>query len=143
MIGNKEELDRDTNARERAAYLRGDVKDKTKEELYAELVETIKEYNLEDELGIVEKAYRLADEAHKEQKRKSGEPYIIHPISVAIILTKLEMDIDTIIAGLLHDVIEDTDMEYEDVAREFSEDVAVLVDGVTKLTQLNYSSDKV
>ncbi|MBE5935190.1 MAG: bifunctional (p)ppGpp synthetase/guanosine-3',5'-bis(diphosphate) 3'-pyrophosphohydrolase [Lachnospiraceae bacterium] len=142
-MSKKEELDKDTNAKERAAYLRGDVKAKTKEELYDELVETIKDYNLENELDIIEKAYRLADEAHKEQRRKSGEPYIIHPISVAIILTKLEMDIDTIIAGLLHDVIEDTEMEYEDVAREFSEEVAILVDGVTKLTQLNYSSDKV
>jgi len=143
VMSKKEELDKDTNAKERAAYLRGDVKAKTKEELYDELVETIKDYNLENELDIIEKAYRLADEAHKEQRRKSGEPYIIHPISVAIILTKLEMDIDTIIAGLLHDVIEDTEMEYEDVAREFSEEVAILVDGVTKLTQLNYSSDKV
>ena len=143
MTSKREELDKDTNAKERAAYLRGDVKPKTKEELYDELVETIKEYNLEDELPIIEKAYKLADDAHKDQRRKSGEPYIIHPICVAIILTKLEMDIDTILAGLLHDVIEDTEMEYEDVAREFSEEVAILVDGVTKLTQLNYSSDKV
>lgn len=128
---------------ERSKYLIGESESKTKEQLYAELVELIKQNYSEEDLAIVEKAYRLADDAHKEQKRKSGEPYIIHPISVAIILTTIELDIDTIVAGLLHDVIEDTPMTYEDVANEFSEDIAVLVDGVTKLTQLNYSSDKV
>ena len=75
MAVSKEDIDKDTNAKERAAYLKGEVKDKTKDELYTELVETIKAYNLESGLEIVEKAYRIADEAHKEQKRKSGEPY--------------------------------------------------------------------
>ena len=128
---------------ERSKYLRGEGESKTKEELYAELVDLIKKNYSDKELAIIKKAYEIADEAHKEQKRKSGEPYIIHPISVAIILTNLELDIDTIVAGLLHDVIEDTEMTYDDIVNEFSEEVAVLVDGVTKLTQLNYSSDKV
>ena len=75
VSSKKDELDKDTNAKERAAYLKGDVKSKTKEELYEELVETIKEYNLESESGTIEKAYRIADEAHKDQRRKSGEPY--------------------------------------------------------------------
>ena len=90
---------------ERSKYLRGEGESKTKEELYAELVDLIKKNYSDKELAIIEKAYEIADEAHKEQKRKSGEPYIIHPISVAIILTNLELDIDTIVAGFLHDVI--------------------------------------
>ena len=75
--------------------------------------------------------------------RKSGEPYIIHPICVAIILAQLELDKETIVAGLLHDVVEDTAMTYDDIVKEFGEEIALLVDGVTKLTQLNYSADKI
>jgi len=112
------------------------------EELYKTLIEKVKEYHPSDDFSIIEKAYKLAADAHKDQKRKSGEPYIIHPICVAIILAELEMDKETIAAGLLHDVIEDTEMTREDVAREFSDEIAVLVDGVTKLTQLNLSQDK-
>ena len=92
---------------------------------------------------MIEKAYKVASEAHKDQKRKSGEPYIIHPLCVAIILADLELDKETIVAGLLHDAVEDTWMTYEEVEKEFGGEVALLVDGVTKIGQLSYSSDKV
>ncbi len=111
-------------------------------ELYLELLSRIRKYHPSDDFSMVEKAYHVADQAHEGQMRKSGEPYIIHPICVAIILAELEMDKETIVAGLLHDVVEDTIMTKEDVAREFSDEVALLVDGVTKLTQLNLSQDK-
>lgn len=88
------------------------------------------------DIELVKKAYDFAKEAHKNQKRESGEPYIIHPIAVAEILAELGMDTNTIIAGLLHDVIEDTDCSFEDAARIFNPEVANLVDGVTKLTKL-------
>ena len=107
------------------------------------LVEKIKEYHPSDDFSMIEKAYHIADEAHKDQKRKSGEPYIIHPLCVAIILAELEMDKETIVAGLLHDVIEDTEYSKEDISNEFSPEIAALVDGVTKLTQLNLSQDKI
>ena len=112
-------------------------------QIYKVLVEKIKEYHPSDDFSMIEKAYHIADEAHKEQKRKSGEPYIIHPLCVAIILAELEMDKETIVAGLLHDVIEDTEYSKEDISNEFSPEVAALVDGVTKLTQLNLSQDKI
>ncbi|MCD8054896.1 MAG: bifunctional (p)ppGpp synthetase/guanosine-3',5'-bis(diphosphate) 3'-pyrophosphohydrolase [Lachnospiraceae bacterium] len=120
------------------------VKDekKTAEELYEELVETIRRYHPSDDLSQVEKAYRIARKQHEGQLRKSGEPYIIHPLRVAIILAELEMDKESIIAGILHDVVEDTDMTLEDVEREFGSDVALLVDGVTKLTRLSWDADK-
>ncbi len=113
------------------------------EELHEELLKSIKKYRPNTDLTMVEKAYQTAAKAHEGQFRKSGEPYIIHPICVAIILAELELDKETIIAGLLHDVVEDTMMTTEDVAREFGDEIALLVDGVTKLTQLNYSADKV
>ncbi|MCR4838744.1 MAG: bifunctional (p)ppGpp synthetase/guanosine-3',5'-bis(diphosphate) 3'-pyrophosphohydrolase [Eubacterium sp.] len=113
------------------------------EELYEELLRRIRKYHPSDDLSLIEKAYHVAKQAHEGQMRKSGEPYIIHPICVAIILAELEMDKETIIAGLLHDVVEDTVMTTEDVTREFSAEVALLVDGVTKLTQLNLSQDKI
>ncbi len=113
------------------------------EELHEELLKSIKKYRPNTDLTMVEKAYQTAAKAHEGQFRKSGEPYIIHPICVAIILAELELDKETIIAGLLHDVVEDTAMTTEDVAREFGDEIALLVDGVTKLTQLNYSADKV
>ena len=92
---------------------------------------------------MIEKAYRIANEAHKEQKRKSGEPYIIHPLCVAIVLADLEMDKETIAAGLLHDVVEDTIMTLDQLTKEFGSEVSFLVVGVTKLTQLNWDKDKV
>lgn len=88
------------------------------------------------DIDMVKKAYNFAEEAHKEQKRESGEPYIIHPIAVAEILAEMGMDTNTIVAGLLHDVIEDTHYSYEETAELFNPQIANLVDGVTKLTKL-------
>ncbi len=113
------------------------------EDLYQDLINRIRKYHPNTDISMVEKAYRLADEAHREQKRKSGEPYIIHPLSVALILADLEMDKETIVAGILHDVVEDTVCECEEIEREFSPEVALLVDGVTKLGRLSYDADKV
>ena len=113
------------------------------EVLYQDLIQTIRRYHPSDDITMIEKAYKIATEAHKDQKRKSGEPYIIHPLCVAIILADLEMDKETIEAGLLHDVVEDTVMSLEDLTKEFGSEVSFLVDGVTKLTQLNWDNDKV
>ena len=86
---------------------------------------------------MIEKAYNFAKNFHGDQKRKSGEPYIIHPLCVAIILAELELDKETIAAGLLHDVLEDTIMTMDEMRAEFGDDVAHLVDGVTKLKHLH------
>ncbi len=112
------------------------------EELYDMLIDRIREYHPSADVSLIKKAYQVAAEAHGDQKRKSGEPYMIHPLWVAIILADLEMDKETIAAGILHDVVEDTDMTQEDLTDIFGEEVASLVDGVTKLGQLSYSSDK-
>lgn len=106
------------------------------DQLYHDLIERVRKYQPNVDISLIQKAYEVADEAHKEQVRKSGEPYIIHPLYVAIILADLELDKETIIAGLLHDVVEDTVMSGEDLARVFGADVAALVDGVTKLDKL-------
>ena len=111
------------------------------EELYKKLIATIRAYRPTTDLSEIEKAYKIASKAHEGQKRKSGEPYIIHPLCVAIILAELELDKETIVAGILHDVVEDTVMTREEIAKEFSEEVALLVDGVTKLTQIDLSQD--
>ncbi|MBO4389765.1 MAG: bifunctional (p)ppGpp synthetase/guanosine-3',5'-bis(diphosphate) 3'-pyrophosphohydrolase [Lachnospiraceae bacterium] len=110
--------------------------------LFQRLISVIRAYHPSDDLSMIEKAYALARSAHGDQKRKSGEPYISHPICVAIILAELEMDKETIMAGLLHDVIEDTPYTYKQIADMFGEEVAMLVDGVTKLTQLSWEQDK-
>ncbi len=112
------------------------------EVLHDTLFERIRQYHPSADLSMVEKAYQIARDAHTGQVRKSGEPYIIHPLYVAIILAELEMDKETIVAGLLHDVVEDTVMTEEEIKEEFSEEVALLVDGVTKLGQLSYDADK-
>ena len=112
------------------------------EQLYQALVARVRKYHPSTDISMIEKAYRIAKEAHKDQVRKSGEPYIIHPLWVGIILADLEMDKETIVAGMLHDAVEDTDMTLEDITKEFGEEVALLVDGVTKLGQLSYSQDK-
>ena len=111
--------------------------------LFDKLIAAIHRYHPSDDISQIEKAYRIARDAHKDQKRKSGEPYIIHPLCVAIILADLELDKETIIAGILHDVVEDTIMSYDDLVQEFGEEVALLVDGVTKLTQISWHKDKV
>ena len=105
-----------------------------------ELISKIKANGNNVDIDLVKKAYDLAFEAHKEQKRESGEPYITHPISVAMILADMGMDTNTIVAGLLHDVIEDTDYTYEDISNIFNVEVANLVDGVTKLGKIKYKS---
>ena len=113
------------------------------ESLYEELIDSVHKYHPSTDISLIEKAYKIAYEAHKGQVRKSGEAYIIHPLCVGIILAELELDKETIVAGLLHDVVEDTVMTTEEIAAEFSEEIALLVDGVTKLGQLSYDADKV
>ncbi len=113
------------------------------EDLYQELEKRVLRYHPSDDLTLIEKAYRKAALAHRDQKRKSGEPYIIHPLCVGIILADLEMDKETICAGVLHDVVEDTDATVEEIRREFGDDVGLLVDGVTKLGQVDYKVEKV
>lgn len=110
--------------------------------LYKILEKTVNTYHPSGDLDMIRRAYDLAKKAHKDQKRRSGEPYLSHPVCVAIILAQLEMDKETIVGGLLHDVVEDTEYTTEDITNMFSEEIAQLVDGVTKLTQLNYSADK-
>lgn len=112
------------------------------EKLYQALIARVTKYHPSADISLIEKAYKIASEAHKDQFRKSGEPYIIHPLWVGIILADLEMDKETIVAGMLHDVVEDTVMTLDDITREFGSEVALLVDGVTKLGQLSYSKDK-
>ena len=109
------------------------------EQLYNDLIVRVRKYHPSDDITLIEKAYNVANEAHKDQMRKSGEPYIIHPLYVAIILADLEMDKETIVAGILHDVVEDTIMTYDEIAEMFGTDVANLVDGVTKLGRLEFA----
>lgn len=111
------------------------------EQLYRDLILRVQKYHPSDDISLIEKAYHLAAKAHENQVRKSGEPYIIHPLCVAIILADLEMDKETMAAGLLHDVIEDTIMTEDEIREQFGGDVALLVDGVTKLEQLNFMDE--
>ena len=113
------------------------------EELYQDLIERVQKYHPSDDISLIEKAYKVAYEAHKDQVRRSGEPYIIHPLCVAIILADLQLDKESIVAGLLHDVVEDTIMTDEEIANEFGPDVALIVDGVTKLEKIKYNEDKI
>ena len=112
------------------------------ERLYQELITSVQKYHPSTDISLIEKAYRIAEKAHEGQVRKSGEPYIIHPLCVAIILADLEMDKETIVAGLLHDVLEDTILTEQQLVEEFSEDVLLLVDGVTKLQHLHLTNRK-
>lgn len=108
----------------------------TYEELQAIIRESGKEFDREQ----IAEAFLLADRKHRGQKRSSGEPYIIHPLSVAAILVDLGMDTQSVVAGLLHDVVEDTDCTLEDITQEFGREVALLIDGVTKLDRIPFSS---
>lgn len=105
-----------------------------------DVFEKVKTYMNDEHVEFVKKAYEVAKEAHKEQTRRSGEPYIIHPIQVAGILADLQMDPETVVAGFLHDVVEDTSVTREDLVEQFGEEVAMLVDGVTKLGKIKYMS---
>ena len=107
-----------------------------------DFINLIKEYN-EEEIEIITKAYNYANDLHKGQIRQSGEPYIIHPLNVAYILAEMHADRDTVCAGLLHDTLEDTETTKEDIAYEFNQNVANLVDGVTKLSKMNFSSKEI
>lgn len=138
---SEEELKKDVAAAE--ARIRKTDDFTSPEELYGELIASVKKYHPSDDISLIEKAYRVAADAHKDQKRKSGEPYIIHPLCVAIILADLELDKESIAAGLLHDVVEDTVMTEEELTEEFGPEVSLIVSGVTKLAQLKYSADKV
>ncbi len=112
------------------------------EQLYNKLILEIQKYHPSDDLSLIEEAYRIAQEAHGNQIRKSGEPYIIHPLNVAIILAELELDKESIVAGLLHDVVEDTRFTYNDISSKFGAEIADLVEGVTKVTQIDWGMDK-
>ena len=111
------------------------------EDLYAELIAGIRKYHPSADISLIEKAYKVAYEAHDGQVRKSGEAYIIHPLCVAIILAELELDKETIAAGLLHDVLEDTVMTEDEMRAEFGDEVLLLVDGVTKLQHLHLTDN--
>ena len=106
---------------------------------FEDLKELILSYNAE-EIEIVTKAYELAKQLHEGQFRESGEPYIMHPVNVAYILAEMKADRDTLCAALLHDTIEDTNITKEEIASEFNPTIANLVDGVTKLAKMNFSS---
>ena len=136
---SEEELKKDVAAAE--ARIRKTDDFTSPEELYGELIASVKKYHPSDDISLIEKAYRVAADAHKDQKRKSGEPYIIHPLCVAIILAELELDKETIAAGLLHDVLEDTVMTEEQMREEFGDEVLLLVDGVTKLQHLHLTDN--
>lgn len=115
----------------------------TPDELYQTLVQKIKKYHPSTDISLIKNAYELANKAHKDQIRKSGHPYIVHPLSVAIILADLELDKESIAAGILHDVVEDTFVSMDEIKKEFGEEIALLVDGVTKLGQISYNADKI
>ncbi|PCI68479.1 MAG: bifunctional GTP diphosphokinase/guanosine-3',5'-bis(diphosphate) 3'-diphosphatase [Piscirickettsiaceae bacterium] len=112
------------------------------DDLMQTLIETISVYMSDEQISLVKKAYTVGSEAHSGQRRMSGEDYICHPISVALILTEMKMDADCIVAAILHDVIEDTDRTFDDLESMFNVDVATLVDAVTKLTQIDFKSRK-
>ena len=109
------------------------TKDGQCDRIFEKIEKTIKGYHPSDNIEILKKAYDYAYNAHKDQKRLSGEPFVVHPLYVALILAGLNLDKETIVAGLLHDVVEDTERSIDDISKEFGEEVAFLVDGVTKI----------
>ena len=107
---------------------------------FEDLMTALKESNRPYDFDKITEAYQYASKAHEGQMRQSGDPYITHPIAVAQILVELGMDTETICAGLLHDVVEDTASTLDEIKKRFGADVALMVDGVTKLTKMTYSS---
>lgn len=107
---------------------------------YEQLLEKLRKHNPGADLGLLDRAFHLADESHQNQKRKSGEPFVIHPVAVASMLADMEMDLPSIIAGMLHDVVEDTPVTLEQIQEIFGEEIAYLVDGVTKLKRIPTST---
>ncbi|NLO90253.1 MAG: bifunctional (p)ppGpp synthetase/guanosine-3',5'-bis(diphosphate) 3'-pyrophosphohydrolase [Clostridia bacterium] len=104
------------------------------------IIEVVKSYNKKADISLIKKAYDFALEAHRGQYRLSGEEYIEHPLNVALILAELELDVATIAAGILHDVVEDTEVTLEEIKEEFGEEIALLIDGVTKLSRIEFTS---
>ena len=104
------------------------------------VINLVKEHNPKTDTDLILKAYRLARHAHKNQKRLSGEEYVIHPISVAYILAQMQLDIETIVAAILHDIIEDTDYSYDYIKEEFTENIGELVEGVTRIGRIEFQS---
>ena len=107
---------------------------------YEELIEKIKDSDKDYDIANIERAYKVAEKCHNGQMRKSGEPYIIHPVSVAYLLVEMGMDSQSVIAGLLHDVVEDTDMTLEEIRKAFGDDIALLIDGLTKIAKIPFTS---
>jgi GTP pyrophosphokinase len=107
-----------------------------------QVIDNARRYLKSEDIAFLEKAYEFAKNAHAEQYRKSGEPYIIHPIQVAGILVDLDLDPSTIAAGFLHDVVEDTAITLDEIKEAFNAEVAMLVDGVTKLGKIKYKSQE-
>ncbi len=110
------------------------------DELYRGLEEKVRALRPRDDLSALDRAYRFAAEHHKNQKRKSGEPYISHPLAVAHILADMQMDLVSIETGLLHDAVEDTNAKMEEIKEKFGDDVARCVDGVTKLSKISFAN---
>ena len=109
-------------------------------EHYASLYQTLNQYMPGVNMEIVDQAVEYAREKHKDQKRKDGSPYIIHPLAVAEVVAEMGLDLDAVLGALLHDCIEDTDASFDDIAKKFGQTTAELVEGVTKLTRANFSS---
>ena len=112
------------------------------DELYKELEDSVRKYHPSDDLSLIRKAYEVALNSHGDQRRRSGEPYIIHPVAVAEIVVEMGLDTDSICAALLHDCIEDTEFGYKEIENKFGTPVAELVDGVTRLGMLRYSKEQ-
>jgi len=111
--------------------------------LELQLLEKIESYNPNSDQDLLKKAIEFSKTAHKEQKRASGEPYFTHPLEVAHILADLKLDDSSIITGLLHDTVEDTNVTNEKIKEEFNEEVAILVEGLTKLNKIKYQPENV
>ncbi|MCH8172807.1 MAG: bifunctional (p)ppGpp synthetase/guanosine-3',5'-bis(diphosphate) 3'-pyrophosphohydrolase, partial [Proteobacteria bacterium] len=107
----------------------------------AQLVERVREYDPQVNESLITKAYDYSEQAHSEQTRASGDPYFMHPLEVAEILTEMHLDSDTIVTGLLHDTVEDTLATLEEIEETFGKQIARLVDGVTKLSRIELPTE--